>query len=124
LAFKIKLVDWVVAIAVLCAVAASFFAAYSGSAGSSTVTLKSENGEWVYPLDAVETVKVPGPLGETIVEIGGGEARVSASPCVNQTCVSTGAVRRQGQWTACLPNRVMLYISEGNDENNVDAIAW
>jgi len=43
---------------------------------------------------------------------------------MNQTCVSAGRILKAGQWTACLPNRVMLYIDEGEANNDVDAAAW
>jgi len=88
------------------------------------VFLKGEGGEWVFPVDAVETLTVAGPLGDTVVEINGEGARVIASPCLNQTCVAAGVVRSSGQWAACLPNRVMLYIGEGKNKDDVDAAAW
>jgi hypothetical protein len=103
-------------------VVASFFFAYAHSDGGSLINLKGKNGEWVFPADTVEAVNVSGPLGETIVEISGGWARIVASPCLNQTCVASGAIHAPGQWTACLPNQVMVYISEG--ERDVDAAAW
>jgi len=59
-----------------------------------------------------------------VVEIDEAGARVIVSPCLNQTCVAAGTVRSPGQWTACLPNRVMLYIGEGKAQNDVDAAAW
>ena len=105
-------------------VIASFFYVYSGAGGSSVVNLKGESGEWVFPLDAVETTTVSGPLGDTIIEIQGGAARITASPCLNKTCVASGSVHAPGQWAACLPNRVMLYISEGTNEDDVDATVW
>jgi hypothetical protein len=105
-------------------VAASFIAAYSGAGASAMVFLKGEGGEWVFPLDAVETLTIAGPLGDTVVESNGEGARVVASPCLNQACVAAGAVRLPGQWAACLPNRVMLYIGEGKNKNDVDAAAW
>ena len=120
----LKPFDFGIAIPMLGVVIASFFVAYSGAGGGSAVTVKGESGEWVFPADAVETLTVSGPLGNTVIEINGGAARITTSPCLNQTCVATGAVRSPGQWAACLPNRVMLYISEGNDENDVDAAAW
>ena len=119
-----KPLDFLITVPALGAVVVSFFLAYSGPVGSGSVCLKSENGEWFFPLDAAETVKVSGPLGETVVEISGGGARISSSPCLNKTCVASGAVRSPGQWAACLPNRVMLYIGEGKNENDVDAASW
>jgi hypothetical protein len=107
----------------LVAVAVSFFL-NSGSNGSSLVNVRGEKGLWVFPVDSSESIVVSGPLGDTVVEIGGGFARIRSSPCPNQTCVSAGTIHSPGQWSACLPNRVMLYIDEGKIDNNVDASAW
>lgn len=77
---------------------------------------------------------MPGPLGDTLVEISGGQARVVSSPCRNQTCVAMPPVRRHGQWTACLPNQVMISVDGGkapsagaegaSGESPVDAVTW
>jgi hypothetical protein len=116
---------------VFCALAVvitSFFWVYSGKNERGVVNLKGENGEWVFPLDAIETMLVSGPLGDTLVEIQGGQARIVSSPCANQSCVASGAVHIPGQWAACLPNRIMLYIGEGSSsyerKDDVDAAAW
>ena len=124
----VKPFDYLIIIPALGAVIVSFFFAYLGMNAHASVILKGDSGEWVFPVDAAETVKVSGPLGETVVEISGGEARIISSPCINQICVISGSVRSQGRWSACLPNRVILYISSsfegGNNENHVDAVAW
>ena len=119
-----KPVDIGIVFFALAAVAASFFLTYSGSNGSSLVNVQGESGLWIFPLDSAESMAVSGPLGDTVVEINGGAARIMSSPCVNQTCVSAGRIHAPGQWTACLPNRVMLYIDEGKTDNDVDAAAW
>jgi len=116
--------DFGVVFLALAAVAASFFLNFSGSNGTSLVNVQGENGLWVFPADSAESVVVSGPLGDTVVEIGGGFARITSSPCVNQTCVSAGRIHAPGQWAACLPNRVMMYIDEGKTNNDVDASAW
>jgi len=115
--------DFCIAVPLLGVVIASFFIAYSGARGGA-IQVKGEGGEWVFPADTVETLVVSGPLGNTLIEINGATARITASPCLNQTCVAAGAIRSPGQWSACLPNRVMLYIGEGKIENDVDAAAW
>lgn len=120
----LKFGDFFIIIPALGAVIVSFFFAYSGTAGLPSVFLKGESGEWVFPLDAVETILVSGPLGVTEVEISGGTARITASPCANRICIIAGAIRSAGQWTACLPNRVVLFIGEGGTEDDVDATAW
>jgi len=112
---------------VLCslgAVAFSFFLAYSGAGNSGMVYARGEKGQWVFPADASESFVVSGPLGDTVVEINDGGARIASSPCANQTCVNAGRLRSPGQWAACLPNKVMLYIEDGETKNNVDAAAW
>ena len=120
----IRVGDFLITIPALGAVIVSFFLVYAGSDNRASVWLRSENVEWVYPVDANETIIAAGPLGTTVIEISGGSARISVSPCLNQTCVASGSIRRPGQWAACLPNRVMLYIGEGENKNGVDATTW
>ena len=120
----LKPLDFGIVILALAAVIASFFAVYAGGGSRPVVNLRADGGRWVFPLDASETVVVSGPLGETVIEIRDNVARVVSSPCMDQTCVVMGAVRFSGQWSACLPNRVMLYVSTGRNEDDVDATAW
>jgi hypothetical protein len=77
----------------------------------------------VYPLGADRTVTVSGPLGDTVVEIRGGQARVLSSPCAEKICVRSGAIARPGQWIACLPNRVFLDV-QGHARRSADAISF
>jgi hypothetical protein len=103
---------------------------HGGGGGQASVKLTGEGGTWVFPRDAEETVTVPGPLGDTVVEIRGGRARVLSSPCQNQTCVAAGYIHSHGQWTACLPNRVMVSVENDSgaaaseEGGEVDAAAW
>jgi len=120
----LKPFDIGIVLCALAAVAASFFLTYSVSNGSGLVNVRGENGRWVFPIDAAESMVVSGPLGDTVVEIDGGAARIASSPCMNQTCVSAGRLHAPGQWAACLPNRVMLYIEESVKDSDVDAAAW
>ena len=48
---------------------------YAGRSGAPAVHLRGYSGEWIFPLDSTETVSVPGPLGDTIVEIKAGAER-------------------------------------------------
>lgn len=126
----LKPFDCGVLVCAFCVAAGSFVFAYSGAGTNSAVSVKGEGGEWIFPRDAVETIRVAGPLGDTLVAIQNGAARVLSSPCTNQTCVAAGAIHSPGQWTACLPNRVMVFIGEEGGrgpregETDVDAAAW
>ncbi|MCL2139867.1 MAG: NusG domain II-containing protein [Treponema sp.] len=124
--FKIvKPLDWGIIFTALVLVITSFYFAYSGSNSPAMVNIKSGNDEWLFPIDAEETLAFSGPLGETVINISDGKARFISSPCMNQTCVASGAVQIPGQWAACLPNRIMLFIGEGDIkiESNVDAVS-
>jgi hypothetical protein len=98
---------------------------YGHSRDPGQVILQGEGKTWVFPLDAEEQIAVPGPLGETVVEISGMRSRVLSSPCANQTCVAAGYLDHQGQWTACLPNKVFIYIEgTGKDDAVPDSTTW
>ena len=99
-------------------------AAYSRENVSSRVVIKSPQKTWIYPMNAEETVSVIGSIGETRVEIGNNRALIVSSPCGEQTCVAAGELRKNGQWAACLPNRVFLLIEGTDDGDTVDASSW
>jgi len=104
----------------------TFFSAYTAffnKQSSSQVLIKGQNSQWIFPVDAGETVAVSGPLGDTIVRIQDNRTWVESSPCKNQNCVASGFIKRQGQWAACLPNNVLLVIN-GTKDDDVDTVAW
>ena len=105
--------DLFVVVPSLAAVLAAFFLVFSGGGGRPLVNVRGDGGRWIFPADAYLTEFVSGPLGYTVIEVRPGAARVASSPCADQVCVASGEVRRAGQWSACLPNRVMLYLTGG-----------
>jgi hypothetical protein len=123
--FPLKPLDFLVIGLSLALTAFSAFAIYGRSQAARQVTVQGSNGVWVFPLDAEETVTVPGPLGDTVVEIRDHRVHVLSSPCDNQTCVAAGHIDSSGQWVACLPNKVFVVI-EGTDDDNetVDTAAY
>jgi hypothetical protein len=104
----------------------SAFWVYGGQAGADYVFVSGDGGRWRYPLSSAETVCVTGPLGDTIVGISGGQARIVSSPCRNQLCVAAPPVRKRGQWIACLPNQVMTVVegAVSASSDGVDAVVW
>jgi hypothetical protein len=78
--------------------------------------------QWIFPLDAQTTLRVPGPLGETVVVIEEGSVRVVSSPCPEKICIKTGRISKPGQWIACLPNRIFISI-RGRRSEQPDAIS-
>jgi hypothetical protein len=116
----LKPLDFAVLILLASLTILSGAALWSGG-GEGAVTVKGPEGSWVFPRSAGETLSVPGPLGETVVELKNGRVRVLSSPCTNQFCVAAGAIHSRGQWIACLPNRVLVSVS---GEAEIDGAAW
>ena len=121
----VKIPDLVIIFLALALTGLSAFTAYIKPQKTIQVLIQGQGRKWIFPLDAVETVHIPGPLGLTTVKIHENMAWVESSPCQNQTCVASGRIRHRGAWAACLPNNVFLMI-EGSDgsANPPDAGAW
>lgn len=54
---------------------------------------------------------VPGPLGDTLIAIETGRARILADPSPRQYCVRQGWLIRPGDIAICAPNQVSLQIT-------------
>ena len=63
------------------------------------------------PLDRPRTLAVPGPLGDTLIEIQPGRARVLSDPGPRQYCVRQGWLIHAGSAAICAPNQVSLTLS-------------
>ena len=98
--------------------------AYGRGTDSLSVVVKGPDKTWIFPIEAAERVSVPGPIGETIVEIRDGRAAIVSSPCNGQTCVAAGEINKNGQWAACLPNRVSILIEGAAEADAIDAASW
>ncbi len=98
--------------------AAAFFCvyAYSGRAAGKELIIEASGNSWVYSLDETRTVRIKGPLGETVIDIGNGTAAFTDSPCPDKLCVNSGSLSSSGQWAACLPNGVMMRIGGAQTE--------
>lgn len=96
---------------------AGFFL-YTGQNRAERLIIETPSGKWIYPLSEARTVVVPGAIGNTTVRIENNAAFISDSPCPNKTCVNAAALKKAGDWNACLPNRVFLHI-EGDDSEEI-----
>jgi hypothetical protein len=88
--------------------------------------IEGKAGIWVYPLSQKDKLDIAGPLGNTVIELAEGRARVVSSPCGNQSCIFSGIIHRQGQWIACLPNGVFVRVAGGKkaDHAEIDGAVW
>jgi len=118
----IKAPDIIIIILAAGLTVSSAYSAYLKPQNFQRVLIKGQGGEWIFPLNADETIAVPGPLGDTVVRINDGNVWVESSPCQNRICVAAGILRRNGDWAICLPNDVLVMIEGNDEENDVDAI--
>ena len=91
---------------------------YTGESRAQRLVIETPAGKWIYPLNEARTVVVPGAIGNTTVRIENNAAFISDSPCPNKTCANAAALKKSGDWNACLPNRVFLHI-EGNSSEDI-----
>ena len=75
----------------------------------------------VLSLHENHSLAVPGPLGETLVVIHGGEVHIAESPCRNKICINSGHISMAGELLACAPNKVVVRII-GDEKADYDAI--
>ncbi len=69
-----------------------------------------------FALDRDRVVEVPGPLGTTVVKITKGRARIVSSPCPKHICTHTKDIGREGGLIACVPNEVVVHVSNEREE--------
>ncbi len=109
---SIKIFDVPIFLIILFLTVFSFFYLYGVRDTSYNVVVKYSEEEWIYPLEIDRNIEVQGKIGITKLKIENGEVTVVDSPCPNKTCVASPPLKKVGDWTACLPNQVFLYIKE------------
>ena len=118
-----KPLDYVTLVGAAALVVAISTAVYGGGSARTTIHVTGPSVEYLFDSTVEDRVAVRGPIGETVVLIADGGARVASSPCDNQICVRTGHVERAGRWIACLPNRVFVSIESGQ-RSDIDARSY
>ena len=103
--------DWLVMLAGLLAVAVLADRFWRG--GPAAKAQIRANGEVLIEVDLAirKEFRIAGPLGETVIEIDQGRARVKSDPGPRQYCVLQGWLARAGDVAICAPNRVSLAVS-------------
>jgi hypothetical protein len=121
--YRIKILDILIIIGALAATAAAFKAAYqSGGKGLAQLLVQTPDGVYAYDMTKDRVINAKGALGISRIEIADGKARFLESPCRNKTCVQCSPISRQGEWIACLPNKVFIRI-EADSRDGIDVTA-
>ncbi|MBE0599470.1 MAG: NusG domain II-containing protein [Desulfuromonadales bacterium] len=104
-----RLVIGLLAIAVLF----SFRLLTGGEPGERLLVERDGRLLFTAPLAADREVSLSGPLGQTVLVIRQGGARIVRSPCPHQDCLAMGPARHHGDLLACVPNRLLVRIEGG-----------
>ena len=114
---RLRVLDYLIFASFITVSLWAFFFLYTGENRAQRLVIETPSGKWIYPLTETRTVVVPGAIGNTTVRIENNTAFISDSPCPNKTCVNAAALKKTGDWNACLPNRVFLHIEGGASDD-------
>ena len=77
-----------------------------------------------YDLHTDQEIEITGKDGGTnLHQIRDGKASVTQASCPDLLCVHQGAVGRKGESIICLPNEVVVEISEAKEETAYDVLS-
>ena len=91
----------------------------TGSGARAVVTVEGrEVGR--YPLSKNGTFPLNG--GTNILVVENGEAWVSEANCPDKVCMGMGKISRNGEFIACLPNRLLVVVEGAAEDSPVDGM--
>ncbi len=120
----LKLMDLLLIAAVATVGIVSGLYVYGGAGERLQLAIDAPGASYIYPLDKALEIAVPGPLGDTHIHIEKGQASIHSSPCPNQTCIAAPPISKKGEWSACLPNQIIIRVTGAADTDTVDSIAY
>ena len=74
-----------------------------------------------YDIEENQTIKVTENNHTNKITIKDGRVQMSYSDCKNQVCVKDGSISKTNHTIVCLPNKVMIEITGGEEE--IDAVS-
>ena len=106
-------------VGILLLAALLLFALTRGTRESGAEAVVTVDGTEVgrYPLSKAGTFPLNG--GTNILVIENGEAWVTEANCPDKICMAMGKISRNGEFIACLPNRLLIVV-EGGEKAAVD----
>lgn len=108
-------------ILILIGLGLSWWSAASGAQGQKAVVTVDGRLYGTYSLHEDQTISIRQNGHLNKITIKGGTVQMSYSDCKNQVCVKDGKISKTNQSIVCLPNKVMVEITGGEEE--FDAIS-
>lgn len=109
-------------ILITASVAGIFISKKAMTQGDDVIVEVNGKTAYILALDIDRTFPVPGPFGDTVVEIKGKKVRVKEAHCPNRLCEKQGWVSKGV--IVCLPNRIVISVGgkAADQRKGVDAI--
>ena len=117
--------DLILVAVLLVAALALFFGLRSRQArdtGTGAQAVVTVDGKEIgrYPLKKSGTFPLNG--GTNILVVENGEAWVSEANCPDKVCMGMGKISRNGEFIACLPNRLLVVVEGAAEDSPVDGM--
>ena len=117
--------DLILVAVLLVAALALFFGLRSRQArdtGTGAQAVVTVDGKEIgrYPLKKNGTFPLNG--GTNILVVENGEAWVSEANCPDKVCMGMGKISRNGEFIACLPNRLLVVVEGAAEDSPVDGM--
>lgn len=82
------------------------------------------DGETVTEIKLTDSTKEEITVNNTIIKIDGKSVSFVESNCPDKTCIRTGKLDSSGDSSACVPNRVSVYIKGEKTQSDIDIMAY
>lgn len=82
------------------------------------------DGETVTQIKLTENTKEEIEINNTVINIDGKSVIFKESNCPDKTCIRTGKLDSAGDSSACVPNRVSVYIKGEKSQDDIDIMAY
>lgn len=82
------------------------------------------DGETLTEISLTDSTQEEIKINGTVIKINGKTVFFAESNCPDKVCVKTGNLDSQGDSSACVPNRVSVYIKDEKTEYDIDIMAY
>ena len=115
--FSIKPADFLFLAISVILIALSLIVLSGNSAGPAVAVIKVKDTEYIYPLNQPRELEFEGVLDKAHLIIHDGCIEFVESPCRDKICIHMGQAHKDGDFLACLPNRIIVTIEGGGDSD-------
>ena len=111
--FSIKPADFLFLAISVILIALSLAALSGNEQGPAVAVIKVKDTEYIYPLNQPRELEFEGVLDKAHLMIHDGCIEFVESPCRDKICIHMGQARKDGDFLACLPNRIIVTVEGG-----------